>query len=126
MERKNAILELSFEFALLIVAYCHRLENEKRYIIANQLMKSGTAIGANVKEAQNAESLSDFIHKFKIAAKEAEETEYWLMICQKTLNYPQCSDIMDRLIELKKILNKIISSAKNNTSNMKSRTHRGR
>ena len=57
------------------------LEEQRKYVIARQLLRSGTSIGANVHEAQNAESKSDFIHKFKIAAKEVEETKYWLLLC---------------------------------------------
>ena len=71
----NPILKLSFDFALLTIEYCERLETEKEYIIARQLLKSGTSIGANAMEAQNGESKADFIHKMKIAAKEAEESQ---------------------------------------------------
>ncbi len=78
MEKRNEILELSFEFALQIISYCEVLEENRKYVIARQLLKSGTSIGANIREAQNAESNQDFIHKLKIATKEADETEYWL------------------------------------------------
>lgn len=54
---------------------------QKKFVIAKQLLKSGTSIGANSVEAQNAESKADFIHKIKIAAKEADETQYWLLLC---------------------------------------------
>lgn len=77
----NPILKLSFDFALMVVAYCEGLENARKYIIARQLLKSGTSIGANAMEAQNAESKADIIHKMKIAAKEAEELQYWLWLC---------------------------------------------
>ena len=72
MQKRNEIVELSFEFALQIIAYCELLEEKRKYVIARQLLKSGTSIGANVREAQNYESHRDFIHKLKIAAKEAE------------------------------------------------------
>lgn len=75
-DKDNLIVDLTFKFSLAILDFCDVLENDKRYILARQLLKSGTSIGANVREAQNAESKSDFIHKFKIAAKEADETEY--------------------------------------------------
>jgi four helix bundle protein len=64
------ILEKTFDFSLKIVRYCERLESNKKYSIARQLLKSGTSIGANIHEAQNAESMNDFIHKLKIEAKE--------------------------------------------------------
>ncbi len=72
----NEILELSIEFALGIITFTELLEEKRRFIIANQLLKSGTSVGANVFEAQSAESRADFIHKMKIADKEAKETEY--------------------------------------------------
>jgi four helix bundle protein len=62
----------------MIIEYCELLENNKKYIVSRQLLKSGTSIGANAMEAQNAESRADFIHKIRISAKEAEETQYWL------------------------------------------------
>ena len=62
----NPVLKLSTEFALLIVAYCEELEKRHKYVISRQLLKSGTSIGANSFETQNAESKSDFIHKMKI------------------------------------------------------------
>ncbi len=68
----NEILDVTFEFALAIVEFAEILENNRKFIIANQILKSGTSIGANVREAQNAESKADFIHKMKIAAKEAD------------------------------------------------------
>jgi len=82
MEKRNEILELSFEFALQLIDYCELLEEKRKYVIARQLLKSGTSIGANVRETQNAESKLDFIHKLKISAKEADETGYWLLLCE--------------------------------------------
>ncbi|HZH71174.1 MAG TPA: four helix bundle protein [Mariniphaga sp.] len=113
MEKRNEILELSFEFALQIIVYCELLEEKRKYIIARQLLKSGTSIGANVREAQNAESKLDFIHKLKIAAKEAEETEYWLLLCEKSTNYPSTGDLITSIISIKKLFNSIISTTKN-------------
>ncbi|HYM94936.1 MAG TPA: four helix bundle protein [Chitinophagaceae bacterium] len=112
MEKENIILSLTLEFAIEIVKYCEFLEEKKKFVIAKQLLKSGTSIGANVREAQNAESKSDFIHKFKIAAKEAEETEYWLLICQSSNGYPDTELLMGKLKSIQKIINKIIVSSK--------------
>lgn len=82
MENKeNIVVIQSFQFALDIIRYCESLQENKKFVIANQLLKSGTSIGANIREAQNAESKADFVHKFKIAAKEIEETSYWLELC---------------------------------------------
>lgn len=109
---ENIILSKTILFSLDIIRYVELLENKKKFVIANQLLKSGTSIGANVHEAQNAESKADFIHKFKIAAKEIEETKYWLILCSKSDNYPDCSDLKKTLIEIEKIVTKIISSSK--------------
>jgi four helix bundle protein len=114
MEKKNEIVEISFGFALQIIAYCEILEQKSKYVIARQLLKSGTSIGANIREAQNAESKQDFIHKLKIAAKEADETEYWLMLCNESENYPSPSQLFPSLISIKKLLNTIISKTKKN------------
>ena len=70
---KNQIIDLSFTFALETVEFCEKLEAERKYIISRQLLKSGTSIGANIRESQQAESKADFIHKLKVALKEAEE-----------------------------------------------------
>lgn len=72
---RNPVVEKSIEVALLIIDYCELLEINRKFIISNQLLKSGTSIGANIHEAQNAESKADFIHKIKIATKELEETK---------------------------------------------------
>lgn len=108
----NPLLKLSFEFALLIVSYCELLEINKKDIIGRQLLKSGTSIGSNSMEAQNAESKVDFIHKLKIAAKEAEETQYWLLICSHSTNYPNCDALLLKLESLSKLLSSILSSLK--------------
>ena len=88
-DKPNIIVDKTIDFSLLIIRYCEVLENQKKYIIARQLLRSATSIGANVFEAQNAESKADFIHKMKIAAKEADETEYWLLLCKNSKNYPE-------------------------------------
>ena len=112
MEKRNEILELSFEFAIDIIRFSELLEEQKKYIIARQLLKSGTSIGANVRESQNSESKADFIHKLKIAAKEAEETEYWLLLCQHSPGYPFDPILISKLISIKKLLSSIISKMK--------------
>jgi len=111
-DKENIIVEKSFQFALKIVAFCELLEEKRKYVIARQLLKSGTSIGANTRESQNAESKDDFIHKLKIAAKEADETEYWLLICKYSTSYPFEEQLLTDVQELIKILSKIISSSK--------------
>jgi len=113
MEAKdNIIIKLTFEFALDIIKYCEGLQEDKKFIIANQLLKSGTSIGANIREAQNAESKTDFIHKFKIAAKEIEESIYWLELCKFSDNYPNVDELIDKVNNISRIVNKIIITSK--------------
>ena len=110
--KENLIVNLTFQFSLSIVKFAELLESKRKYAVANQLIRSGTSIGANVREAQNAESKADFIHKVKIAAKEAEETEYWLEICNQSESYSNCSELLSQILSIKKVLSKIISSSK--------------
>ena len=80
--------------------------------MADQLWRSGTAIGAPVREAQGAESRADFIHKMKIEFKEAEESDYWLALCGDASAYPRNPQIRSDLMSIIKVLGKIISSSK--------------
>lgn len=113
MEGKdNVIIKLTFQFSLDLIVYCEFLHEDKKFVIANQLLKSGTSIGANIREAQNAESKADFIHKFKIAAKEIEETIYWLELCKFSKNYPNPSELLEQINNISRIVNKIIITSK--------------
>jgi len=76
----NVIVDKSFEFSKLIIRFCLNLKEQKHFEIGSQLIRSGTSIGANIKESQRAESSADFRHKLKIALKEADETKYWLSL----------------------------------------------
>ena len=111
-DKENVIVTKSLQFAVDIVKFSEILEEQKKFVIARQILKSGTSIGANVREAQNAESKADFIHKLKIAAKEAEETDYWLLLCKLSETYPYDEVLHQNLIALIKILSKIISTSK--------------
>ena len=84
---QNVVVDKTIDFSLSIVNYCEVLEQGRKYVIAKQLLRSATSIGANVFEAQNAESKADFIHKMKIAAKESSETLYWLILCERSEGY---------------------------------------
>ena len=109
---ENLIVDLTFEFALKIIKYVELLERNHKYVIERQLLKSGTSIGANVREAQNAESKTDFIHKLKIAAKEADETEYWLLLCKDSEGYDNCDGLLVACTSIIKVLSKIIATSK--------------
>ena len=114
-DRENVIAEKSFQFSLKVVSYCEMLEENRKFVIARQLLKSGTSIGANIREAQNAESKADFIHKLKIAVKETDETEYWLLLCKNSPSYPFEEPLLNDLAEINKILSKILSTTINNS-----------
>jgi four helix bundle protein len=112
MQKRNVILEKSFEFALSIIEFSEQLEIKKKYVLARQILKSGTSIGANISEAQSCESKVDFIHKLKIAAKEAEETKYWLLLCKCSPSYMFDQQILSNLEEIQKLLSAIISTSR--------------
>jgi four helix bundle protein len=102
--KENLIVKLTFQFSLDIVKLAELLESKRKFAVANQIIRSGTSIGANIREAQNAESKNDFIHKVKIAAKEADETEYWLEICNYSENYPKSEELLRQILSIKKVL----------------------
>lgn len=108
----NLILEHTLEFSLEIIEYTEELKKLRKFNLANQLFRYGTLTGANVNEAQSCESRSDFIHKIEMAAKEAEETKYWLTLCVKADPYPKPIDLIEKLQIIIKILNKIIVTSK--------------
>jgi four helix bundle protein len=112
--KENIILNKSINFSVGIKNYCQALYFKKEPAIANQLIRCGMAIGANVSEAQQAESRSDFIHKMKIAAKEASESLYWLSVCEKSEIGGFQHELINEVNQIIAILSKIIISAKKN------------
>jgi len=118
-DRSNVIVDLTFKIAISIVKYCEELESKKKYVIAKLLLKSGTSIGANIREAQNAESKNDFIHKFKIAAKECDETIYWLAICKEIDSYPFDDNLTEQIEVISKVMSKILATSKNGNKTQK-------
>ncbi len=108
----NLILKLTIEFSLAVIDYCEILDSNKKYIVSRQLLRAATSIGANSMEAQNAESKADFIHKLKIAAKEADETQYWLLLCEQAKNYPNSKNLSESLLKIQRVLNKILGTVK--------------
>ena len=111
----NPLLRLSIEFSLDIIEYCEQLNEGKKFVLAKQSLRSATSIGANAMEAQNPESKADFIHKIKIAAKEADETQYWLILCENAKDHPKPEGLKEKLEVLNKILGSILSTAKRKT-----------
>jgi len=116
MEKQNAIADKSMAFAIRIVNLYKYLCTEKsEYILAKQLLRSGTSIGANVRETVRAQSKADFNAKMHIAMKEASETEYWIELLEKTnyLTKAQAESILNDCIEIIKILIAITKTAQN-------------
>ena len=112
-DKENIIINLTFEFALDIIEFSEHLRESKKFEMSSQIFRSGTSIGANIREAQNAESKADFIHKFKISAKEADELQFWLELCQNSEFYPNPNEeLFKKLQSINLIISKIISSSK--------------
>lgn len=109
--KPNAVVDLSFQFGLAIINFTEELETKRKYNMANQLFRSGTSIGANISEAQCAESRKDFIHKIKVAAKEANEMLFWLQLCKHSKNYPDCDGLLTMVDGIIKLTSKIIDTS---------------
>ena len=115
MKKENVLITKSFAFALRIVKCYQYLQNEKNeHVLSKQLLRSGTSVGANIKEAEQAESKSDFIHKLSIALKEVNETEYWLDLLNQSgyLDKKLFDSIYVDCKELLKLLISIIKTSK--------------
>jgi four helix bundle protein len=108
----NVAVDKSFELALGIIDFTELLTKQGRIVVANQLLRSGTAPGALVAESQNAENRADSIHKMKIALKEANETCYWLTLCEKSPHLPDDPRLKGLCEEVIRILSKIVISSK--------------
>lgn len=115
MKSDNLIVDKSMAFAVRIVnLYKYLCDNKHEYVLSKQVLRSGTSIGANVKEAIRGQSKADFSAKMNISLKEASETEYWLELLYKTdyLSEAQYNDINSDCVEIIKILTAIIKSAR--------------
>ena len=112
---ENIVKNKSFDFAVRVVNLSKYLVEQKReYVLSKQILRSGTAIGALIRESEQAESKADFIHKLSISLKEANETDYWLDLLYKTnyLEENQHQSLKTDLTELLKLLTSIIKSSK--------------
>ena len=118
----SIIKNKSFSFAIRIIKlYKFLVENKKEYILSKQLLRSGTAIGALVRESQNAESSADFVHKLGMAQKENDETLYWLELLFETnyLDEKEYVSIQQDANELLKMIRSSIMTSKRNNKNNK-------
>ena len=117
MKENNIVEEKSFEFSVRIVnLYKYLTTARQEYVMAKQLLRSGTSIGANICEAQQAQSIMDFLSKMSIALKEAYESDYWLRLLQKTeyLNKDEYNSIISDCRAITKLLVTIVKSTKEN------------
>jgi len=114
--KENIIKVKSFAFALRIIKLYKYLQGNKEFILSKQILRSGTSIGAMVRESEHAESKADFIHKLAIAQKEANETAYWLELLHQSdyFSLKMFDSMKSDLDEIQKILASIIISAKKN------------
>ena len=115
--KENFLVDLSKQFAVDIVNLCTDIkENRKSNVLLNQVLRSGTSIGANIHEANYAASKADFINKFQIALKECYETEYWLELFVKSeiLNRDIAADLYTQCGTIRRILIASINTAKEN------------
>ena len=111
----NPIVDKSFELALKTIDFANAIRENKHFDLASQIFKSGTSIGANIKESQGAESRADFVHKLKLAFKESEELDYWFKLCEQSNSLISPPEEANKLlIEVRKLLFSIISSSKRN------------
>lgn len=123
VQYRNVLLEKSFSFAVSVVNAHKNIIAEKRdFEVARQFVRSGTAIGAMIREAQNAESRADFIHKLGIAQKECDETCYWLELMKETeiVTAEQFNELHPKSLELLRILRSSIITSKNKLNQAKS------
>lgn len=113
----SPLITKSKEFALQIIKICnHVKQSKKESVLSGQLIRSGTSIGANIREAFYGHGTADFIAKLQIALKECSESEYWLELLIES-NYYDNYDILDMCIELKKLLISSINTAKRKGTN---------
>lgn len=117
VKQDNIVREKSFEFAISVVKLSKGLaEVRKEFIMSKQLLRSGTSVGAMVREAEHAESKNDFIHKLGIAQKEINEAIYWLELLRATdyLEETEFQEVHIKAVEVIKLITAIIKSAKMN------------
>ncbi|MCQ2455983.1 MAG: four helix bundle protein [Clostridia bacterium] len=117
--KENQLVSLSRTFAINIVLLCNEMrENKKSSVLINQLVRSGTSIGANIHEANYAVSKADFINKFQIALKECYETEYWLDIFNATgfIDSEKFADMTSQSSKIRRLLTASLNTAKQNIS----------
>ena len=117
MKEQNVVKDKSFEFAIRIInLYKHLTGSKQEFVISKQLLRSGTSIGANICEAEQAQSTADFLSKISISLKESCESDYWIRLLHRTdyISEQEYQSIIADCKELTKLLTSIIKSIKQN------------
>ena len=120
MKSDSAIIIKSKDFALRVIKlYTYLKKEKKEYVLSKQLLRSGTSVGANIRESIYAQSGADFVHKLSISLKEACESEYWLELLEESnfVSANQISDLKEESVELQKLLTSIIKTKKSKLKN---------
>jgi four helix bundle protein len=104
--------DLTFKFALAIVKYSNQLEDMKRFELARHILRSGVSIGAIIKQTEKTDGKIDFNHKIKVSTKEAEEIQYWLLICKASEELPNCDGLIIMVEQIIKLLTEITNAGK--------------
>ncbi len=120
--KENLLVDLSKQFAVDLVNLCTEIkEHRKSNVLLNQLLRSGTSVGANIHEANYASSKADFINKFQIALKECYETDYWLSLFKDTnmITAKEYDNLFAQCSKIRKLLIASITTAKSNTGEEK-------
>lgn len=113
--KENLVKNKSFEFSLQVIQLYKQLIDEKEFVLSKQLLKAATSIGANIVEAEAAQSKTDFLSKMSIASKEARETEYWLLLLEKgNLTKIDLKNYLEEIESLKKIITSIVKTTVEN------------
>jgi len=113
--RENVLKDKSYAFALRVVkVYKYLIAEHKEFVLSKQVLRSGTSIGANIAEGNQAQSRSDFIHKLSISLKEAVETEFWLCLLRDSefITQSQAESLIEDCKELQRILTAVIKTTK--------------
>ena len=123
MKKENVVMNKSYAFALRIVKlYKYLVYEKKEYVLSKQLLRSGTSIGALIREGEHAQSKADFLNKMNVALKEANETQYWIELLRDSsyLSFEESLSIYDNANELIRLLASIVKSTKQSLGKLSS------
>ena len=124
---ESLIKRLSFEFAIVIVRFCKALMSEREFVLSKQLLRSGTSIGANIREALNSQSKKEFLHKLSISQKECDETLFWLelLLASDLVSEVQYNELHHKAPSLLRIIRSIILTTRKNLKESESSSKPG-